>query len=39
MKTVVASGQSSSSGKPTLVHAPAPTLPGVTVGDPDGDWI
>jgi hypothetical protein len=36
---VVASGQSSASGKPTLVHAPAPTLPGVTVGDPDDDWI
>jgi len=39
MKTVVASGQSSASGKPTLVHAPVPTLPGVTVGDPDDDWI
>ncbi|HTW00853.1 MAG TPA: VWA domain-containing protein [Streptosporangiaceae bacterium] len=39
MKTVVASGQSSASGKPTLVHAPAPTLPGVTVADPDDDWI
>ena len=39
MKTVVASGQSSSSGKPTLVHAPAPTMPGVTVGDADDDWI
>ncbi len=39
MKTVVASGQSSSSGKPALVHAPAPTMPGVTVGDPDDDWI
>jgi uncharacterized protein YegL len=39
MKTVVASGQSSSGGKPALVHAPAPTMPGVTVGDPDDDWI
>jgi uncharacterized protein YegL len=39
MKTVVASGTSSSTGKPTLVHAPAPTLPGVTVGDADDDWI
>jgi uncharacterized protein YegL len=39
MKTVVASGQSSSSGKPALMHPPAPTVPGVTVGDPDDDWI
>jgi uncharacterized protein YegL len=39
MKTVVASGQSSTTGKPTLVHAPAPTMPGVTVGTPDDDWI
>lgn len=39
MNTVVASGQSSATGKPTLVHAPAPTVPGVTVGDPDDDWI
>jgi uncharacterized protein YegL len=39
MNTVVASGQSSSGGKPALVHAPDPTLPGVTVGEPDDDWI
>jgi uncharacterized protein YegL len=39
MKTVVASGQSSSGGKPALVHAPAPTMSGVTVGEPDDDWI
>lgn len=39
MKTVVASGQSSSGGKPALVHPPAPTMPGVSVGDPDDDWI
>jgi uncharacterized protein YegL len=38
-KTVMVSGQASFSGKPTLVHPPAPTMPGVTVGDPDDDWI
>jgi uncharacterized protein YegL len=39
LNTVLASGQSSSFGKPALVHPPAPTMPGVTVGDPDDDWI
>ena len=38
MKTVVSSGQSSSSGKPALVHAPVPATPGVTQGDAE-DWI
>ena len=38
MKTVVSSGQSSSTGKPTLVHAPVPAAPGVTQGDAE-DWI
>jgi uncharacterized protein YegL len=38
MKTVVSSGQSSSTGKPALVHAPAPAAPGVTQGDAE-DWI
>lgn len=38
MKTVVSSGQSSSTGKPALVHAPAPSAPGVTQGDAE-DWI
>lgn len=38
MKTVVSSGQSSSTGKPGLVHAPAPAAPGVTQGDAE-DWI
>jgi uncharacterized protein YegL len=38
MKTVVSSGQSSSTGKPTLVHAPVPASPGVTQGDAE-DWI
>jgi uncharacterized protein YegL len=38
MKTVVSSGQSSSSGQPALVHAPVPTTPGVTQGDAE-DWI
>lgn len=33
MKTVVSSGQSSSTGKPALVHAPVPETPGVTQGD------
>ena len=28
MKTVIASGQSSTTGKPSLVHAPATTMPG-----------
>jgi uncharacterized protein YegL len=32
MKTVVSSGQSSSTGAPALVHAPAPTIAGVTQG-------
>ncbi len=39
MNTVVSSGQSSSTGKPALVHAPAPTVPGVTEGPADSDWI
>jgi uncharacterized protein YegL len=38
MKTVVSSGQSSSTGKPALVHAPTPSAPGVTQGDAE-DWI
>lgn len=38
MKTVVSSGQSSSTGKPTLVHAPVPATSGVTQGDAE-DWI
>jgi hypothetical protein len=38
MKTVVSSGQSSSTGSPTLIHAPAPTIPGVTQGAAE-DWI
>ncbi len=38
MKTVVSSGQSSSTGKPALVHAPVPAAPGVTQGDAE-DWI
>lgn len=37
MKTVVSSGQSST-GKPALVHAPAPAAPGLTQGDAE-DWI
>jgi uncharacterized protein YegL len=38
MKTVVSSGNSSSTGKPALVHAPAPAVPGVTQGDAE-DFI
>ena len=38
MKTVVSSGQSSSTGKPALIHAPVPAAPGVTQGDAE-DWI
>lgn len=38
MKTVVSSGRSSSTGKPALVHAPAPAVPGVTQGDAE-DFI
>jgi uncharacterized protein YegL len=38
MHTVISSGQSSSTGKPALVHAPAPSAPGVTQGDAE-DWI
>ncbi|MGH3193118.1 MAG: hypothetical protein ACRDOL_38885 [Streptosporangiaceae bacterium] len=38
MKTVVSSGQSTSTGKPALVHPPAPSAPGVTQGDAE-DWI
>jgi uncharacterized protein YegL len=38
MKTVISSGQSSSTGKPALVHAPTPSTPGVTQGDAE-DWI
>jgi hypothetical protein len=40
MKTVVSSGQSSSTGKPALVHVPAsaPAALGVTQGDAE-DWI
>ena len=38
MKTVVSSGQSSSSGQPALVHAPVPATPDVTQGDAE-DWI
>ena len=38
MKTVVSTGQSSSTGKPALVHAPAPAVQGVTQGDAE-DWI
>lgn len=38
MKTVVSTGQSSSTGKPALVHAPAPAAQGVTQGDAE-DWI
>jgi uncharacterized protein YegL len=38
MKTVISSGQSSSTGKAALVHAQTPVAPGVTQGDA-GDWI
>ena len=38
MKTVVSTGQSSWTGKPALVHAPAPAVSGVTQGDAE-DWI
>jgi uncharacterized protein YegL len=38
MKTVVSSGQSSSTGKPTLVQVPVPASPDVTQGDAE-DWI
>jgi uncharacterized protein YegL len=38
MKTVISSGQSTPTGRPSLVHPPAPTLPGVTQGDAT-DWI
>jgi uncharacterized protein YegL len=38
MKTVVSSGQSSSTGKPALVHAATPAAPGVTQGDAE-DFI
>jgi uncharacterized protein YegL len=38
MKTVVSSGQSSSTGQPALIHAPVPAAPGVTQGDAE-DWI
>jgi uncharacterized protein YegL len=38
MKTVVSSGQSTSTGKPALIHPPAPSAPGVTQGDAE-DWI
>jgi uncharacterized protein YegL len=37
--TVVSSGQSSSTGKPALIHAPAPTIAGLTQGPADSDWI
>jgi uncharacterized protein YegL len=38
MKTVVSSGQSTSTGKPALIHPPASSAPGVTQGDAE-DWI
>jgi uncharacterized protein YegL len=38
MKTVVSTGQSSSTGKPALVHAPPVAVQGVTQGDAE-DWI
>ena len=38
MKTVVSSGNSSSTGKPALVHAPVPAVAGVTQGDAE-DFI
>ena len=38
MKTVISSGQSSSTGKAALVHAPTPVASGVTQGDAE-DWI